>query len=211
MTQAAVAARERVAGDLRLVAYVVGKEGTVPDAVELKQYLARCVPDYMVPSAFVALEVLPTTSSGKVDRKALPAPDWDSVSAHAEYVAPRPGVQEELAAIWSEVLDVPRVGALDNFFDLGGNSLLALRLVSRIRAKLAVELPLVTLFIAPSVAELAERIVALRSQGRMSELPPIRPIGATGRCGPRSHSSGIGTCNTSPGNFPISICTQPCR
>ena len=178
LAQAAVAARERVPGDLRLVAYVVGKDGTVPDAAELKQYVGQRVPDYMVPSAFVALEVLPTTSSGKVDRKALPAPDWDGISAHAEYVAPQPGVEEELAAIWSEVLNLERVGATDNFFDLGGNSLLALRLISRVRSAFTIELPLVALFKAPTLEGLAAEVISIRATQGASRLPPIvaRPI-----------------------------------
>ncbi len=178
LAQAAVAARERVPGDLRLVAYVVGKEGAAPNSAELKQYVAQRVPDYMVPSAFVALEVLPTTSSGKVDRKALPAPDWDTVSAHAEYVAPQPGIEEELAAIWSDVLNVERIGATDNFFDLGGNSLLALRLISRVRSAFVVELPLISLFKAPTLEGLAAEIIAIRATQGASQLPPIvaRPI-----------------------------------
>ena len=149
LAQAAVAPRERVAGDLRLIAYVVGKAGAVPDAAELKEFLARRVPDYMIPSAFVTLSVLPTTASGKVDRKALPAPDWTSALAPSEYVEPRAGTEQQLAAIWSEVLGLDRVGGHDNFFDLGGNSLLALRLISRVRAAFAIDLPLVTLFTAP--------------------------------------------------------------
>ena len=104
LAQAAVAARQRAAGDLRLVAYVVGKAGAVPDAAEMKQFLAQRVPDYMIPSAFVTLSALPTTASGKVDRKALPAPDWTTALAQGEFVAPRAGTEQQLAAIWSEVL-----------------------------------------------------------------------------------------------------------
>ena len=149
LAQAAVATHQRVAGDLRLVAYVVGKAGAVPDAAELKEFLARRVPDYMIPSAFVTLSALPTTASGKVDRKALPAPDWTTAMVQNEYVEPRAGSEQQLAAIWSEVLGVDRVGGHDNFFDLGGNSLLALRLISRVRAAFAIDLPLVTLFTRP--------------------------------------------------------------
>ena len=104
LAQAAVAPRQRTAGDLRLVAYLVGKAGMVPAAAEIKQFLARRLPDYMIPSAFVTLDVLPTTSSGKVDRKALPAPDWNTASLRGEFVAPRRGTEQQLAAIWSEVL-----------------------------------------------------------------------------------------------------------
>ncbi len=164
LAQAAVAPRERVAGDLRLIAYVVGKAGAVPDAAELKQFLARRVPDYMIPSAFVTLSVLPTTASGKVDRKALPAPDWTAALAPSEYVEPRAGTEQQLAAIWSEVLGLDRVGGHDNFFDLGGNSLLALRLISRVRAAFAIDLPLVTLFTAPTVAALATAVEKMQGE-----------------------------------------------
>jgi amino acid adenylation domain-containing protein len=180
LAQAAVAPHQRTADDLRLVAYVVGKAGAAPDATGMKRFLARRLPDYMIPSAFVTLDTLPTTASGKVDRKALPAPDWSSALAQGEFVAPRTAVEQQLAAIWSEVLGLDRVGAHNNFFDLGGNSLLALRLVSRVRAAFSVDLPLVTLFTAPTVAELAEQIVTLRSRGSTRELPPIRPISRDG-------------------------------
>ena len=111
LAAAAVAPRERAAGDLRLIAYVVGKTDVVPVAAELKQFLAQRLPDYMIPSAFVVLRALPTTTSGKVDRKALPAPDWTSTAAQGEFVAPRPGAEQQLAAIWSEVLALERIGA----------------------------------------------------------------------------------------------------
>jgi amino acid adenylation domain-containing protein/thioester reductase-like protein len=169
--QAAVAARERTPGDLRLIAYVVGKAGAEPDVNEIKQFLAQRVPDYMIPSAFVALSALPTTASGKVDRKALPAPDWTSAAARVEYVAPRTGTEEQLARIWSEVLQLDRVGVHDNFFELGGNSLLALRLVARVRAALSLDLPLVTLFTAPTVAGLATAVEKIQAEpGAESDL-----------------------------------------
>ena len=114
LAAAAVAARERAAGDLRLIAYVVGKADAALDAAELKQFLAQRLPDYMIPSAFVVLPSLPTTTSGKVDRKALPAPDWTSAAAQGEFVVPWPGAEQQLAAIWSEVLTLERIGAHDN-------------------------------------------------------------------------------------------------
>ncbi len=164
LAQAAVVARERAEGDLRLVAYVVGKAASsMPGASEIKQFVSQRVPDYMVPSVFVALPQLPMTSSGKVDRKALPEPDWGIVLAQGKYVPPKPGVEEQLGEIWSEVLGLDRIGAHDDFFDLGGNSLLALRLVARARAAFSVDLPLVSLFTAPTISGLAailERISA---------------------------------------------------
>jgi len=173
LTQAAVAARERAAGDLRLVAYVVGKAGAVPEVIEMKQFVARRLPDYMVPTAFVALDALPTTASGKVDRKALPAPDWTSMQAQGEFVAPRVGVEQQLAAIWSEVLKLDRVGAHDNFFDLGGNSLLAMRLAARISASFARRVAVRDLFIHQTVAEQAELVsLTAASVGVSKEATP---------------------------------------
>jgi thioesterase domain-containing protein/acyl carrier protein len=169
VAEAAVVARERTTGDLRLVAYVVGKsdtpksgdfghDGTLLDIAEMRRFLAQRVPDYMIPSALVTLSALPTTNSGKVDRRALPAPDWSRSSLCGEFVAPRTAVEEQLAAIWRELLNIERVGVHDSFFDLGGSSLSALRLTSRVRSTLAVDLPLLALFTAPTVAGLAEAI-----------------------------------------------------
>src|ERR1035441_9461181 len=139
-----------VRGDI-LVAYYTG--GEVP-AESLRAFLSGVLPDYMVPAAFVCLEVLPRTPNGKLDRAALPAPGADSV-VRREYQAPRGEAEEVLAGIWSGLLGVGRVGRHDNFFDLGGHSLLAMRLVSRLRAALGVDLPLSKVFAAPVLADLA--------------------------------------------------------
>ncbi|HET7234051.1 MAG TPA: amino acid adenylation domain-containing protein, partial [Longimicrobium sp.] len=170
----AVAAREDVPGHRRLVAYVVA--GGV-DADELREQLRRTLPEHMVPSAVVALERLPLTPSGKVDRRALPAPE-----PHAEhrYVVPRTPVEEVLAGIWAGVLRVGRVGVHDSFFELGGHSLLATRLLSRVRVALGVELPLRALFEAPTVAGLAARVEA----GRGGDEPAAAPLVPVGRAGP---------------------------
>jgi acyl carrier protein len=136
---------------------VVAADATTVDAIELRNHLKRSLPDYMVPSAFVVLEALPLSPNGKIDRKALPAPEADAV-VRGEYMAPRTPVEEVLAAIWAEVLRLDRVGVEDNFFELGGHSLLAMRVVARIRDVLAVELPLRALFEAPTVGELAQRV-----------------------------------------------------
>ncbi|NOK39811.1 AMP-binding protein, partial [Corallococcus exercitus] len=127
--QAVVVAREDAAGDKRLVAYVACRSGAeAVDVSALRARLHEKLPEYMVPSAFVVLEALPLTPSGKVDRKALPAPE--APVSTAEYVAPRNPTEEKLAALWAQVLRVPRVGATDHFFELGGHSLLATQLVS---------------------------------------------------------------------------------
>ena len=162
LATAVVVARARTPDDLHLVAYVVAKTQASPDTRAMRGFLARRVPDYMIPSVFVPVESIPATTSGKIDRRALPDPDWGHLPVGGEFVAPRTESEKQLAAVWSEVLGAQRVGIHDNFFDLGGNSLLALRLVSRIRSVFSVDLPLVTLFAAPTVAELAQRLDAAR-------------------------------------------------
>ena len=154
-----VVAREDEPGEKRLVAYVVGDV----EARVLREHLLRELPEYMVPAAFVPLERLPLTPSGKLDRKALPAPE--PAPAEERYVAPRTPVEEVLVGIWAEVLGLERVGVKESFFELGGHSLLATRVVSRVRQVFAVELPLRALFETPTVAALApqvERLVLAR-------------------------------------------------
>ncbi|HEX7239667.1 MAG TPA: amino acid adenylation domain-containing protein, partial [Longimicrobiaceae bacterium] len=167
----AVVAREDAPGDRRLVAYVVG--GT--DVEALRAGLRRGLPEYMVPGAFVALERLPLTPGGKLDRKALPAPDF---AAAERYVAPRTPTEEVLAEIWTETLHLERVGATDGFFELGGHSLLATRVISRLRQVFGVEVPLRALFEGPTVAELAERVEEVRRAGAPA-LPPVVPADRT--------------------------------
>jgi amino acid adenylation domain-containing protein len=160
--EAAVVAREDVPGDRRLVAYVVAADGAPLVPAELKAHLGARLPEYMVPGAFVVLETLPLTPSGKVARRALPAPEL--TTAGAGYVAPRTPTEELLASVYAEVLRVERVGVAESFFDLGGHSLLAVRVVSRLRDALGVELTVRALFEAPGVADLAERVDALRRE-----------------------------------------------
>ncbi|MEW5929980.1 MAG: amino acid adenylation domain-containing protein [Gemmatimonadota bacterium] len=174
--EAVVVVREDAPGDRRLVGYVVA-EGAAASPGELREHLGGRLPEHMVPGAFVALESVPLTSNGKLDRRALPAPEWGA--GEEGYVAPRTPAEEVLAGIWAEVLGVERVGVGENFFDLGGHSLLATRVVSRIRELLAVELPLRGLFEAPTVAGLAERVEALRRAG-LPVLPPVLPTGRGG-------------------------------
>ena len=154
--QAAVIARED-AGDRRLVAYVVGR-GAAPQPAALRAHLQRTLPDYMVPATFVRLDHLPLSPNGKLDRKALPAPDRHPA---ADHVAPQTATEKTLAAIWQDVLKLPRVGANDNFFECGGNSLSATRAVARIQQELRVALPLRTIFTTPTLGELAEQVEIL--------------------------------------------------
>jgi amino acid adenylation domain-containing protein len=140
----------------------------------LRAGLRERLPEYMVPGAFVVLERLPLTANGKVDRAALP--DADESGGARGHVPPRTPLEERLAAIWAEVLGVERVGADDGFFDLGGHSLMATRVVARVREELRVELPLRALFEAPTVARLAPRVEALRGTGEGAQAPPLVPV-----------------------------------
>ncbi len=169
VAQAAVVAQREKA---RLVAYFV-PAGEVT-AGELRDYLKERLPEFMVPSAFVTLQALPLNANGKVDRKALPAPDA-ALAADVEFVAPRTTTEELLAGLWASLLSVPRVGVHDNFFQLGGHSLLATQLVSRILETFGVKLPLRKVFERPTLAGLALEVeVAVRSDQGV-EAPPLLP------------------------------------
>jgi acyl-coenzyme A synthetase/AMP-(fatty) acid ligase/acyl carrier protein len=172
--QVAVVAREDVPGDVRLVAYVVPEAGADTGSLpeQLRRLAADRVPEYMVPSALVLLDVLPLAVSGKLDRKALPAPDLAGTAGAGR--GPSNPREEALCAVFAEVLGVESVGVDDNFFTLGGQSLAALRLIGRVRAALGVELALRSLFDAPTVARLAQRLGDEKSAG-----PKLRAMGAT--------------------------------
>ncbi|MGH3904403.1 MAG: amino acid adenylation domain-containing protein, partial [Pseudonocardiaceae bacterium] len=157
---AAVVARADGPGPKRLVAYVVpAAGGQAPAAGELRALVAGSLPDYMVPSAFVVLEGLPLTRHGKLDRKALPAPDF-TAATRADYLAPRTDVERAVAAIWAEVLRVDRVGVEDNFFELGGDSIRSIQVISRLRSAFGVELSPRAVFTTPTVGGLAGVIAA---------------------------------------------------
>ena len=167
--EAVAVVREDVPGDKRLVAYVVPPPGQpLPDMDSLRAFLAQRLPEFMRPSAFVALESLPLTSNAKVDRKALPAPDS---SRNQPYTPPRTPTEERLAALWAQVLHVPQVGRDDDFFSLGGHSLLATQVMARLRGTFGVELPLRTLFEAPTVRDFAARLEAAVQASGSSRLP----------------------------------------
>jgi amino acid adenylation domain-containing protein len=169
--QAVVVARENERGDKRLVAYVVvGGKGATADG--LRTGLKHELPDYMVPSAIVQLAKLPLTRNGKIDRQRLPEPD--DRAERKEFVAPETPTEQKIQEVWAEVLrrEKDSIGAEDNFFELGGHSLLATQVISRLRRALEIELPLRTLFEAPSIRALARQaeIMAAASQ---PEIPPI--------------------------------------
>lgn len=157
----AVVDLEDSGGNKYLCAYAVTDDGVT--AAQLKEFVASSLPEYFLPSAFVLLEELPRTISGKVDRRALPQPA-EVYARRGEFVAPRTPTEETLAALWAQALNVERVSVEDNFFELGGHSLLATQLLSRVRAALQVEVPLRALFSAPTVAGLALAVTELQAE-----------------------------------------------
>ncbi|MBZ4402510.1 condensation domain-containing protein, partial [Myxococcus sp. AS-1-15] len=163
-----------VRDEARLIAYLVS---TSQDASALRDALSQRLPEYMVPSAFVFLDALPLSPSGKVDRKALPAPDFVPVAR--EFVAPRTPTEQLLASLFASVLRVEQVGATDHFFELGGHSLLGTRLVAQLRSATGVTLPLRDLFEAPTVELLAKRLGAL-SQGESDGAAKLAPVSRAG-------------------------------
>ncbi|MFD9493507.1 amino acid adenylation domain-containing protein [Streptomyces sp. NPDC060005] len=156
LAEVAVVVREERQGDKRLVAYVVAETGSEgPDADDLRAHVGGLLPEFMVPSAFVVLDRLPLTTNGKLDRRALPAPVYETEVGGR---GPRTVQEEILCGLFAEILGVPAVGIDDDFFDLGGHSLLVTRLAGRIRSVLGVELVVRTVFEAPTVAALADRV-----------------------------------------------------
>jgi amino acid adenylation domain-containing protein len=154
--------REEVFGDKQLVAYVVARQQhEAPTQVDLRRFLAKQLPVYMLPSAFVLLETLPLTPNGKVDHHALPIPENSRSLKDNDYVAPRTPVEKLVAGIWGEVLKLEQVGIHDNFFELGGHSLLATQIAFRVSDTLQLNVSLRTVFEFPTVAELAEAIETL--------------------------------------------------
>jgi amino acid adenylation domain-containing protein len=176
--RAVAVAREDIPGEKRLVAYLVPEPESVITAGELRRHVQKQLPDYMTPSAFVQLATLPLTPNGKVDRKALPAPRPGDFEADQNYVAPRDAVERKLAAAWEEVLGIHPIGVKTSFFDLGGRSLLAARLFMKISRGFGKDLPLATLFHAPTIEQLAHQ---LRPQSRApsyATLVAIQPNGS---------------------------------
>jgi amino acid adenylation domain-containing protein len=170
--EAVVVAREDALGEKRLVAYyTVAKLEVVLRVEQLRAHLALTLPEYMVPSAYVRLKKMPLTPNGKLDRKALPAPTADSV-ARSKYVAPEGEMERAVAAIWAEVLKLEQVGRGDNFFELGGDSLLAARVISRLRQTVSVQISLGDIFARPRLADCASTLASMAD----AELPPIQQV-----------------------------------
>ena len=162
--------REDAPGDRRIVGYVVPADAG-PPAADLRSHLRESLPEYMVPSALVTMDAWPLTPNGKIDRKALPAPDGSRSDARVPFVAPRTPIEEVLAGIWCDVLGLATVGIHDNFFELGGHSLRATQVASRVRAATGLELPLRRIFQMPTIAALAGSLHAAGTGA--PALPPL--------------------------------------
>ena len=177
--KAVVVAREDTSGDRRLVAYIVPSGPAAPAPTELKTFLRATLPEFMVPSAFVALGALPLGPSGKVDRRALPAPGRSETTDEG-LVLPRNEVEAALAGIWQDLLELETdIGVHDDFFELGGHSLLAVRLMALIHEGFGVKLPLTTLFDSATIEALATRVAEARSNdSRWQTLVPLRETGS---------------------------------
>ncbi|HEX8090493.1 MAG TPA: non-ribosomal peptide synthetase, partial [Blastocatellia bacterium] len=175
VSEAVVALREDAPGNKRLVAYAIPKSGRTLSADELRALLRESLPDYMMPSAFVILDSLPLTPNGKVDRERLPAPDTSRADSGKSFAAPADNLERAIAAIWQDTLRVERVGKYDNFFDLGGHSLLMVEVHSRLREVMNRDLSIIELFKFPTVSSLARRL-----RGEDGEQPAARENQARG-------------------------------
>ncbi|MBV8466230.1 MAG: amino acid adenylation domain-containing protein, partial [Burkholderiales bacterium] len=173
--RAVVVAREDQPGEKRLVAYLQAGADK-PEIAELRRELALHLPEYMVPSAFVIVDEFPLSANGKLDAKALPAPDQSAVSVRC-YEAPVGEVEAAIATLWQDMLGLERVGRNDQFFDLGGHSLLAVAFLARLRQRIGVDIPLRELFTHPTVADLALAITDRSNAKPYKHLVPIRPAG----------------------------------
>ena len=177
VNQAVVVAREDTPGDKRLVAYVVPATPDTLTSAELRIHAGKQLPDYMTPTAFVQMAKLPVTPNGKVDRKALPAPTVSDFEAQTEYVAPRDATERKLVQLWEDVLGIRPISVTASFFDLGGRSVLAARLFTKILRGFGKELPLSTLFRSPTVEQLAKE---LQPSAPTSEYPTLVTIQENG-------------------------------
>ncbi len=173
---AIVVGREDEPGEPRLVAYFVPADDSPPTVTVLRRDLAEHLPDYMIPAAFVKLEALPLSPNGKVDRRALPKPGRARPDLEGDFVAPRSQAEESLARIWCEVLDLDEVGVFDHFLELGGDSLRAARVLSRVRDMFGVSVALRSFFETPTVAGLAIAINEAKRSGEDTAGPPIRRL-----------------------------------
>ncbi len=176
-----VMAREDTPGDKRLVGYIVADQQSTPSSRILRDFLAERLPAYMRPAAIVPLDALPLTPNGKVDRTALPAPDWARLIERHGFMAPRTSVAELLATVWSPILHIAQIESQDNFFDLGGHSLIATQMISRVRDAFGVDVSMRDLFEHPTLAALANHIEATQQAGTSSPTPAPQLAAHDGR------------------------------
>ncbi len=164
ISESVVIDSDDLATGTRLIAYIVPEEGVEPTPQELYSFLKEKIPSYMIPSVFVTITEVPLTPNGKVNRRELPLPEINETVANIDFVAPRSPLEEILAGIWREILGIPQVGVKSNFFDLGGHSLMATRVLSQIRERCGIELPLRVLFESPTISGLAHHIETVQSK-----------------------------------------------
>ncbi len=173
LQQVAVIVREDTPGDKRLVAYIVAKTDAWPTTGEWRQFLLKMLPDYMIPAAFVQLELLPLTPNGKVDRRALPAPQQET-NINPSKTKPRNDIEQQLVQIWESCLGIQPIGIQDNFFDLGGHSLLAMKLLAEME-RMNLSFPLNQLFQAPTIEAIAKTLTAQKQHAQSSCIVPLKP------------------------------------
>jgi amino acid adenylation domain-containing protein len=173
-----VLAREDHIGDKRLAAYIVPHQGQAPITSELRNFLKKKLPNYMIPSSFTILDALPLTPNGKVDRQSLPVPDKDRAGLEQAYVGPRDALELQLVQIWEDLLGIRSIGVMDNFFDLGGHSILAVNLMAQIQQRFNQTLPLATLFQGATIESLASILRQQHILQLQSPLVQIQPGGS---------------------------------
>ena len=172
-----VVLRERAPfGDRDLVAYFVPRQDSSPSVIDLRGFLREKVPEYMIPAIFIAIDAVPLSPNGKVDRSQLSPPDDSRPNVENPFVEPRTEIEELVAQVWKAVLKLEKVGVYDNFFELGGHSLLATQVVSRLRKNLNIDLPLRKLFELPCIAALASFIDTIFQDHNSAKVPPVFPV-----------------------------------
>lgn len=176
--QVVVTAKQVSGDDSRLIAYIITEHGMELTPSDLREHIKEKLPDYMIPSFFVILESFPLTPNGKIDRKSLPDPDTSSVEPETDYVEARDELEIQLTAIWKKILGLKKIGVKDNFFEIGGHSLLAAKLFAQIEKTLGKNLPLATLFQAPTIEGLAAILRQDNWKPSWSSLVPIKPQGS---------------------------------
>ena len=206
--EAVVTTQQNPSGDARLIAYFTPVNSLGPGVSALLRYLKKKLPDYMIPTTLVRLDTLPLTSNGKVNRSALPIPGKSRPELDTLFTVPRTSVEETLAKIWAEVLGLDQIGIGDNFFDLGGNSLLAMRVISRILDRFQVELPLIDFFATPTIADLAGYIETANLAQRRTEALSIQPTSRDGRLLLSSAQQRLWFLDQlEPGSFAYNLCS----